>query len=73
MLGEKNLYKAYLNLVDTFARDESILIIVDSDCDGYTSSAILINYLCDMYGAEKVFNNVYYFLHQGKEHGLSDI
>ena len=42
---------------------------VDCDCDGYTSSALLINYLHDLFPAT-VENNVYYGLHANKDHGI---
>lgn len=43
-----------------------------SDCDGYTSSAILINYLHDTFPAF-VDNCLNWFHHEGKQHGLSDV
>lgn len=46
-------------------------IIVDCDCDGYTSSSILINYLHDL-KSEWVENHVHWFMHEGKQHGLQD-
>ena len=49
-----------------------MLVIVDSDCDGYTSSALLLNYLYDLFPSF-VLNNVKYYIHEGKEHGLSDV
>ena len=47
-------------------------MIVDSDCDGFTSSALLINYLYDLFPAW-VQNNLDWFIHSGKQHGLSDV
>ena len=32
-------------LIKHIAQNDNVLIQVDSDCDGYTSSATLINYL----------------------------
>lgn len=46
------------------------LIIVDSDCDGYTSSATLINFCHDL--VPSFINNIDYYIHSGKQHGLSD-
>ena len=46
-------------------------VVVDCDCDGYTSSAILINYLYDL-DPEFTENHVHYYMHEGKQHGLSD-
>ena len=46
----------------------NVFIQVDSDTDGWTSSAILIQYLNKKYG-ESV--NIEYKLHPGKEHGIN--
>ena len=40
-----------------------------SDCDGYTSAALLINYLFCLFPAF-VQNNISYRVHAGKQHGL---
>ena len=48
--------------------EDRICVIVDSDCDGFASAAIFIQYL-------RKFNKkvqVDYVLHEGKGHGLSD-
>lgn len=52
--------------------NEDILIIVDCDVDGYTSAAILINYLYKL-NPGYVENHLSYIHHQGKEHGLADV
>lgn len=44
-----------------------ITILVDCDCDGFTSAAMLYNYTKQM--AEEV--DITYLLHSGKQHGLS--
>ncbi|GLI82556.1 putative SPBc2 prophage-derived single-strand DNA-specific exonuclease YorK [Rossellomorea marisflavi] len=47
--------------------NSKIFVQVDSDCDGYTSAAIIINYL------NKVFNHeidLVWRLQEGKEHGV---
>lgn len=43
--------------------------IVDSDCDGYCASAILINYLKQIYPDW----HIDFFVHERKGHGLEDI
>lgn len=45
----------------------SIVIVIDSDPDGYSSATILTNYI------EKNFKNVelHFLFHEGKQHGLS--
>lgn len=46
-------------------------VVVDADCDGYTSSALILNYLHDLW-PEWVENKVNWRLHTGKQHGLND-
>ena len=48
-----------------------ILVVVDSDVDGFASSAILFNYIYDAFGTE-VIDKIDYYLHTGKQHGLED-
>lgn len=49
--------------------NNKIGLLVDSDCDGFTSAAIIYQYLHD------INNNIdiVYYLHEGKGHGLDDI
>ena len=49
-----------------------ICVVVDCDCDGYTSSAILINYICDLKSEEWIEDHVFWYMHEGKQHGLND-
>lgn len=49
--------------------DDEIVMIVDSDCDGYTSSTMLYNYICEFYPKAKIK----YFFHEHKQHGLEDL
>ena len=55
--------KAYYNLI---MPDAHMFVQVDSDTDGYTSSAVLINYIKRRFPHAKVT----YALHPGKEHGI---
>lgn len=48
------------------------VIVQDCDCDGYTSAAIMINYLY-MRSPSFVKKCVRVIGHSGKQHGLSDI
>ena len=48
--------------------DKPILIIVDSDTDGFTSAAIMYQYIKNIFPDAKVS----YRLHEGKQHGLED-
>ena len=68
-LGETALKSAAKMLIQTIQNDDRVLVIVDSDCDGFTSAAVLINYLYDLFPAF-VINNVDWVLHQGKQHGI---
>lgn len=48
-----------------------ILIVVDADCDGFTSTALFINF-CYHYFPSGTTNHLHWFLHDGKQHGLHD-
>jgi single-stranded-DNA-specific exonuclease len=50
-------------------KGSKIYLQVDSDCDGYTSSAFLLNYIW-RYNS-RYFDQFKFGLHAGKEHGLS--
>lgn len=70
-LGKTNLLNAAKALCAAINDNQKALVVVDSDCDGMTSSAILINYLHRVFPAW-VENNITYFIHEGKQHGLGD-
>lgn len=70
--GEDKLKAAAAALIKTVSEDKEALIVVDCDCDGYTSSAIFINYLYEIFPSWTV-NNLRHFMHTGKTHGLSDV
>ena len=70
--GKEALWKAFCAIGTCIAEDQKALVIVDSDCDGYTASALLINYLYDLFPAW-VQNKLSWFIHSGKQHGLSDV
>ena len=71
LFGEKKLVTAARTLIKHIHANHNCLVIVDSDCDGYTSAAIIINYLYDLFPAW-VTNHLQWFIHDGKQHGLSD-
>ncbi len=56
-------------LISHIAQEDKIFIQVDSDCDGYTSAALLINYINTLFPGFAQ-NNISYRLHTGKQHGL---
>ncbi len=57
-------------LIKHLKMGSKIYIQVDSDCDGYTSSALLLNWI-HRYNLESI-KNISFGLHPGKEHGLSE-
>lgn len=63
-----NIADAVVIYIKAFQENKKIHIIVDSDCDGFTSAATIYNY------SKKVFPNSYitYSFHTGKGHGLTD-
>lgn len=65
----KGITNAALILLNTIKEDKKAFLQVDSDCDGYTSSAILVNYLYKFF-PNWVSNNLIIRVHEGKEHGV---
>lgn len=51
------------------ANNSKIMVQIDSDCDGYTSAALLLNYLNKLFPSF-VQNNIQYRVHTGKAHGI---
>ena len=45
MFGQQCLNDAATTIIQTIAAGLKTLVIVDCDCDGFTSAALLINYL----------------------------
>ena len=70
--GEDKMKAAAAALMHCVSTEKRMLVVVDCDCDGYTSSAIFINYLHDIVPSYTE-NYVDWFLHSGKQHGLSDL
>lgn len=71
LFGEEVLRDAAAALVGCIRSSSNAAVIVDADADGYTSSALLINYLNDIWPTW-VTNHLTWYLHDGKQHGLSD-
>lgn len=63
-----NIDKGADLLINVLENNGNILLIVDSDCDGFTSSSIIYLYIKKMYPKA----NITYLLHEGKQHGLQD-
>jgi len=51
--------------------NENITVVVDSDADGFTSAAIIINYMYTVW-PDFTTEHIDYILHSGKQHGLAD-
>ena len=64
----ENIERGANLLAGVLALDERILIVVDSDNDGFTSATIMYNYLKDWMPDCQID----YVLHEGKQHGLQD-
>ena len=64
-----NMKNGLSMLTKHISNNDKIMIQVDSDCDGMTSAAVLINYLHSFF-PQYVENNIYYRLHEGKQHGI---
>lgn len=64
-----NIEKGTALLIKHILKGSKILVQVDSDCDGYTSAATLINYLYKQFPAF-VKTNLFIRVHDGKEHGV---
>ena len=64
-----NMRKGAQMLISHIGQNDKIFVQVDADCDGYTSAAILINYLNCLF-PHFVQTNISYRVHDGKQHGL---
>lgn len=64
-----NIEDAAKLLLKHLKNDSKMLLIIDADNDGYSSSAMLYNYIKDFYPN----SNLSYLCHEHKGHGLSDL
>lgn len=64
-----NMREGAQMLIKHISQNDKVLVQIDSDCDGYTSAATLINYLNCLFPGF-VQNNVFYRIHTGKQHGI---
>lgn len=64
-----NIEAAARRLLKALVHQEQVYVQVDSDCDGYTSSALLLNYMHDIAPAT-VESKWKYGLHKAKLHGI---
>ena len=56
-------------LIKHIKAGSKIFMPIDSDCDGFTSAALFINYLNCLF-PHYAQSNIIYKAHQGKEHGI---
>lgn len=54
-------------ILDAVKENKKIGILIDSDCDGYCSSAMVVNYLNEVLN----YQGMRFYMHQEKEHGLT--
>ena len=71
-LGEKSLNAAAQTIIQHIFSKDKTLVICDCDCDGFTSAALLINYLYDLFPAY-IETGLKWFVHEDKQHGLEDV
>ena len=63
-----NIEKGRLLLSKHLNNNSKIGLLVDCDCDGYTSAAIIYNFIHYYYPTIEIE----YHIHEGKQHGLQD-
>lgn len=71
LLGEDKMREAAKKIMTAVSHNQPAYVIVDSDCDGFTSAALLINYLYCLFPSW-VTNCVRYNFHKGKAHGIDE-
>ena len=64
-----NMREGAALLVKHISQKNKVFIQIDEDCDGYTSAAVLINYL-NLVAPYFVQNYLVYKTHDKKEHGV---
>lgn len=62
-----NMDRAFVALKDCIQHNGKIVVVVDSDADGYCSSATFINYIRLSLG----YNNIEFVMHSDKQHGFT--
>lgn len=71
LFGKEKVKHALRLIHESVLDNREIYVLVDCDADGFTSAALIINYLDKQY-EELVKNKIHYILHTGKQHGLED-
>ena len=70
LFGEQQLLAGVRELATALLIGKRILVIVDADCDGFTSAACIINFCYHYFPASTMI--MHWYLHDGKQHGLQD-
>ena len=65
-----NMDEAVKTVLKALANNHKIYLQIDSDCDGYTSGAVLLNYLHRVLPS-RVENLISYAVHDKKHHGIN--
>lgn len=66
-----NIERGVKMLIFHISQNHDVLLQIDSDADGFTSSAILINYL-NLCFPSFVKNHIKYWVHDSKAHGIDE-
>lgn len=64
----ENIHQAAELLIEIMEHEGNVLLVLDCDMDGYTSGAIIYQYIYQVWPGA----NLSYVLHNGKQHGLED-
>ena len=70
LFGRDKVKHALQLMHDGILDEKEIYVLVDCDADGFTSAAIIINYICKIF--PDCQERIHYILHIGKQHGLED-
>lgn len=72
LLGEDLLKNAATAIIKHIQANDECAIVCDCDCDGFTSAALMGNYLYELFPSWTE-TNISYLFHEGKQHGLNDL
>lgn len=64
-----NMQDGVKMLISHISQGHKMHIVIDADCDGYTSAALLINYLYKLF-PNYVSTKITYNVHKNKHHGI---
>lgn len=70
-LGEDLLKQGAKMLINHISSQDQIMVLIDQDCDGWTSAALILNYLYDLFPSFVNNGLVQWWHREGKAHGLS--